>query len=67
MASASFAIAPTADVAVSANAPAKGLLARFMDRLIAAREAQARREIARHSHMARFEHTPETLELFARD
>jgi len=66
MASASFATDPTA-IAPAHLAPAKGVFARMLDRLIAARTAQARREIARHLPVSRFEHSPETLELFARD
>lgn len=68
MASASFAITSTTTApAASAPVAPKGLFGRAIDRLIAARAAQARREIARHAHIGRFEHSPETLELFARD
>jgi hypothetical protein len=70
MASASFAIASTTTAPASAPAhpaPAKSLFGRVLARLIAARAAYARQEIARHAHIGRFEHSPETLELFARD
>lgn len=67
MATASFAIASTTPAPAAHTVPEKGLLGRMLGRLIAAREAQARREIARHAHIGRFEHSPETLELFARD
>lgn len=68
MASASFAIASTTTAPGPAHAaPAKSLFGRVFARLIAARAANARQEIARHAHIGRFEHSPETLELFARD
>lgn len=67
MASASFAITSTTTAPAAHALPEKGVFGRMLDRLIAAREAQARREIARHAHIGRFEHSPETLELFARD
>ncbi len=66
MASASFAITSTVDAPARVT-PARGMFGRILDRLIAARAAQARREIARHVHIGRFDHSPETLELFARD
>lgn len=68
MASASFAIASTTTASAAAEAaPAKSLFGRVIARLIAARAVSTRQEIARHAHIGRFEHSPETLELFARD
>lgn len=52
----------------AAEAPARGLFARLVDRLIEARMAQARIEIARHAHIAGFDaRRAAELELFARD
>jgi hypothetical protein len=70
MAPASLAI--TADAATAAtipahDTPAKGIFGRFLDRLIAIRAAQAQRELARYSHIAKFPQSPNMLELFARD
>lgn len=70
MAPASLAI--TADAAATAtipahDTPAKGLFRRFFDRLIEIRTAQAQRELARYSHIATFQQSPNMLELFARD
>ncbi|GLK82252.1 hypothetical protein [Ancylobacter defluvii] len=52
----------------AADAPSRGVFGRLLDRLIEARTQQARIEIARHAHMAKFDprHVA-ALELFARD
>ena len=70
MAPASLAL--TADTAGAATipaqaAPAKGMFHRFFNRLIEIRTAQAQRELARYSHIATFQQSPNMLELFARD
>ncbi|MBS7545152.1 hypothetical protein [Ancylobacter oerskovii] len=51
-----------------AGASARGVFGRLLDRLIEARTAQARLELARHAHVARFDaRQVAALELFARD
>ncbi|MCB4770879.1 hypothetical protein LGR54_19900 [Ancylobacter sp. Lp-2] len=50
-----------------ADAPSRGVFGRLLDRLIEARTAQARLELARHAHVGKYDaHQASVLELFVR-